>query len=58
MPLNFHYRNSYIKKITKRINEEIVEQEIKKVKLETKITGDSDKFKDSEAEKFNITFNI
>ena len=42
--------------MAKRINEEIVSEEIKKVKSETEITDDSDKFIDAEAEKVSLLF--
>ena len=42
--------------MAKRINDEIVSEEIKKVKSETEITDDSDKFIDAEAEKFHLLF--
>ena len=42
--------------MAKRINDEIVSEEIKKVKSETEITDDSDKFLDAEAEKFLLLF--
>ena len=38
--------------MAKRINDEIVSEEIKKIKSETEISDDSDKFIDAEAEKF------
>ena len=38
--------------MAKRINDEIVSGEIKKVKSETESTDNSDKFLDAEAEKF------
>ena len=44
--------------MAKRINDEIVSEEIKKVKLETEITDESDKFIDTEAEKFLLLFKI
>ena len=42
--------------MTKRINDEIVSEEIKKAKSETEITGDSNKFMDTDAEKFLLLF--
>ena len=42
--------------MAKRINEEIVSEEIKKVKSETEITDDSDKFIDAESEKVYLLF--
>ena len=42
--------------MAKRINDEIVSEEIKKVKSETEITDNSDKFIDAEAEKYVLLF--
>ena len=42
--------------MAKRINDEIVSEEIKEVKSDIEITDDSDKFIDAEAEKFLLLF--
>ena len=42
--------------MAKRINDEIVSEEIKKVKSETEIIDNSDKFIDAEAEKYVLLF--
>ena len=42
--------------MAKRINDEIVSEEIKKVKSETEIIDNSDKFIDAQAEKYVLLF--